>query len=316
MKKAFITGLTGFAGKHLASHLLESGFEVSGTYLTAESVQEMRNRDQIDLHQLDLIDREKTYSILESVKPDYIFHLAAIASPRESFRDPMNTFTTNISGELNIFEAIRKLDLFETKTLIISSAEIYGHVNPSDLPMDEETPYMPTNPYAVSKITQDYLALMYHLTHKLKIVRVRPFNHVGPGQAPIFAISAFAKKIVEVEKGRQSVMKIGNLTSKRDFTDVRDMVKAYLLALEKGEDGQVYNLGSGKSHKMADILDMMIAMSESEIKTEEDQSLMSPSDDPELLCDSSKFTKLTGWKVEIPIEKTLQDTLDYWRAQN
>ncbi len=316
MKKAFITGLTGFAGKHLAQHLLENNFEVSGTYLIEESVNDLKNRDQIDLHQLDLLDSEKTHSILEAVKPDYIFHLAAIASPRESFRDPMNTFTTNISGELNVFEAVRKLELFETKTLIISSAEIYGHVNPADLPMDEETPFMPTNPYAVSKITQDYLALMYHLTHKLKIVRVRPFNHVGPGQAPIFAISSFAKKIVEVEKGKASVVKIGNLTSKRDFTDVRDMVKAYLLALEKGADGEVYNLGSGKSYLMSDILDMMKNLSETEIKTEEDPDLMSPSDDPELLCDPSKFISLTGWKIEIPIEKTLRDTIDYWRAQN
>lgn len=316
MKKAFITGLTGFAGKHLAKHLLENGYEVSGTFLTEESAQNLENRNQINLHQLDLVDSEKTQKILEEVRPDYIFHLAAIASPRESFRDPMNTFTTNISGQLSIFESVRKLELFDSKILVISSAEVYGHVNPEDLPMDEKTPFMPTNPYAVSKITQDYLALMYHLTHKLKIVRVRPFNHVGPGQAPSFAISAFAKKIVDVEKGRESVMKIGNLTSKRDFTDVRDMVKAYLLAIDKGELGEVYNLGSGRSHLMSDILNMMIGMSNVEIRTEEDPALMSPSDDPELLCDPSKFINLTGWNVEIPIEKTLQDTIDYWRAQN
>lgn len=316
MKKAFITGLTGFAGKHLAAHLLDQGIAVSGTYLTQDSVNDLQNKDQIELHQLDLLDLEKTHSIIESIKPDYIFHLAAIASPRESFKDPMNTFTTNISGQLSVLEAIKKLELFDTKTLIISSAEIYGHVNPADLPMDEETPFMPTNPYAVSKITQDYLALMYNLTNKLKIVRVRPFNHVGPGQAPIFVISAFAKKIVDIEKGRESIMKIGNLSSRRDFTDVRDMVKAYFLALEKGEDGQVYNLGSGKSYQISDILNMMIGLSSVEIKTEQDPSLMSPSDDPELLCDPSKFTNLTGWKSEIPIEKTLQDTIDYWRAQN
>lgn len=316
MKKAFITGLTGFAGKHLSAHLLDQGFTVSGTYLTEDSIEGLQNKNQIDLHQLDLLDSEKTHSIINSVRPDYVFHLAALASPRESFKDPMNTFTTNISGQISVLEAIKKLELFDTKTLIISSAEIYGHVNPADLPMDEDTPFMPTNPYAVSKITQDYLSLMYHLTNKLKIVRVRPFNHVGPGQAPIFVISAFAKKIVDIEKGRESVMKIGNLTSKRDFTDVRDMVKAYFLALEKGEDGQVYNLGSGKSYQISDILDMMIGLSNVEIKTEQDPSLMSPSDDPELLCDPSKFVNLTGWKSEIPIEKTLQDTIDYWRAQN
>lgn len=316
MKKAFITGLTGFAGKHLAKHLVENGFDVSGTYLFEESLNDFKEKDNYKLHQLDLNNSEKTFSLIESEKPDYIFHLAAISSPRQSFVDPMSTFITNIAGELNILESVRKLDLVGAKILIISSAEVYGHVDPKDLPMDEETSFMPTNPYAVSKITQDYLALMYKLTHKLNIVRVRPFNHVGPGQAPTFAISAFAKKIVEVEKGRESIVKIGNLTSKRDFTDVRDMVKAYLLALEKGENGQVYNLGSGKSYLMFDILNMMIKMSKVEIKTEEDPALMSPSDDPELLCDPAKFMNLTGWKAEIPIEKTLSDTLDYWREQN
>lgn len=315
MTKAFITGLTGFAGKHLAAHLLEKGFSVSGTYLIPESASQLENRDKIDLHQLDLLDYDKTASIVNSLRPDYIFHLAAASSPRDSFKDPMGTFTTNISGELSLLEAVKKAELLDSKVLIISSAEIYGHVKPEDIPMDEDTPFMPTNPYAVSKITQDYLGLMYHLTNKLSVVRVRPFNHVGPGQAPAFVISAFAKKIVDIEKGRETLMKIGNTTSKRDFTDVRDMVKAYLLALEKGEGGEVYNLGSGKSYLISDILEMMIGMSKTEIKTENDASLVSPSNDPELLCDPSKFINLTGWKPEIPIEKTLQDTLDYWREQ-
>ena len=189
-------------------------------------------------------------------------------------------------------------------------------MDPENIPMNENTPLMPTNPYAVSKIAQDYLGLQYFLTNKLKIVRVRPFNHVGPGQSPDFVISAFAKRIVDIEKGREKIMRIGNLTSKRDFTDVRDMVKAYLLALEKGEPGEVYNLGSGRSYLISDILEMMKGLAKADIKTEEDSALMLPSDDPEFRCDSSKFNKLTGWKVEIPIEKTLQDALDYWRKQD
>jgi GDP-4-dehydro-6-deoxy-D-mannose reductase len=315
MKKAFITGLTGFAGTHLARHLISQGVSVSGTYLTEESASSFSEKDNAQLFQLDLLDEEKTFETIKSASPDYIFHLAAIASPRESFKDPKNTFNTNISGQLNVLEAVKKLELFDTKILVVSSAEVYGHVDPSDLPMDESTPFMPTNPYAVSKIAQDYLGLEYFLTEKLQIVRVRPFNHVGPGQSPNFVVSSFAKKIADIEKGRENLMKIGNLSSKRDFTDVRDMVKAYFLALEKGEPGEVYNLGSGTSYQISDILNMMLGLSTANISTEEDPSLMAPSDDPELLCDPSKFTTLTGWKAEIPIEKTLSDTLDYWRAQ-
>jgi GDP-4-dehydro-6-deoxy-D-mannose reductase len=315
MKKAFITGVTGFAGTHLAKHLLDNDFIVCGTYLSEGSQVAFKYKDEVELRQLDLLDEEKTHSIIESIKPDYVFHLAASTSPRESFKDPKKTFSNNVTSQINVLEALRKLEMLEAKILIVSSAEVYGHVKPSDLPIDESTPFTPTNPYAVSKIAQDYLGLQYFLTNKLRIVRVRPFNHVGPGQSPSFVISAFAKKIVDIERGREEVMKIGNLTSKRDFTDVRDMVKAYLLALEKGEVGDVYNLGFGKSYKISDILEMMIRMSKARIKTEEDPDLMSPSDDPELLCDGSKFMSLTGWKPEIPIEKTLEDTLDYWRNQ-
>ena len=316
MKKAFITGLTGFVGSHLAHLLLENNYKVTGTYINEKSASKFNQEKEVELKQLDLLDEEKTFTTLKTVKPDYIFHLAAISSPRESFKNPKKTFENNISSEINLLEAVKKLDLMETKILIVSTAEVYGHVSPENLPINENTNLNPTNPYAVSKIAQDFLGLQYFLTNKLKIVRVRPFNHVGPGQSPDFVISAFAKRITEIEKGREKVMRIGNLTSKRDFTDVRDMVKAYLLALEKGKLGDVYNLGSGKSYRISEILDLMKKMAKVEIKTEEDPSLMLPSDDPELRCDFSKFNKLTGWNPEIPIEKTLEDTLDYWRNQD
>jgi len=316
MKKAFITGLSGFVGSHLSKHLLEKNFLVSGTYFTEESLAGVGEKDRLELYQLDLLDEKKTHSILNSVKPDYIFHLAAVSSPRESFKDPKKTFENNITSQINLLESVRKLGLIDTRILIVSSAEVYGHVDPKNIPINENTPLNPTNPYAVSKISQDYLGLQYFLTNKLKIIRVRPFNHVGPGQSPDFVISAFAKKITDIEKGKEEVMKVGNLTSKRDFTDVRDMVKAYLLAIEKGELGEVYNLGSGKSYFISDILEMMKKMAKVEIITENDPDLMLPSDDPELRCDFTKFHELTGWKTEIPIEKTLIDTLDYWRNKN
>lgn len=313
MKKALITGISGFAGSHLSSHLLKQGLYVAGTYLNQDSLSNLEDKDKLKLHQVNLLEEDKTFNVINQEKPDYVFHLAAIASPRESFKNPKETFVNNISAQINVFEAIKKLDLIGTKVLIISSAEVYGRVSKEDLPIDEDTPFRPTNPYAVSKLTQDFLGLQYYLTNKLKIIRVRPFNHVGPRQVPNFVISAFAKRIAEIEKGKAKTMKVGNLSSRRDFTDVRDMVKAYLLALEKGVDGEVYNLGSGKSYEISEILSMMIGLSKAQIHIEKDPSLIMPSDDPELLCDFSKFEKLTGWRPEIPIEKTLQDTLDYWR---
>lgn len=316
MMKVLITGITGFAGSYLSNYLLKQNkFEVSGTYLDDKSLANLENKDDIKLYKVNLLDGEATAKLVQYEKPDYLFHLAALTSAKKSFSDPKETFVNNISAQINVLEAIKILGLIGTKVLIISSAEVYGRVSKEDLPIDEDTSFHPTNPYAVSKLTQDFMGLQYYLTNKLKIVRVRPFNHVGPKQSPQFVVSAFAKRIVEMEKGKEKTMKVGNLSSRRDFTDVRDMVKAYLLALEKGVDGEVYNLGSGKSYEISEILNMMIGLSKTQIHTEQDPSLIMPSDDPELLCDFSKFEKLTGWHPEIPIEKTLQDTLDYWRNQ-
>lgn len=314
MKKALITGITGFAGNYLSDYLLEqNNYEVSGTYLNDESLPNLDNKDDIKLYKVNLLDEDGTDKLVQYEKPDYLFHLAALPSAKKSFSDPKGTFVNNVSSQINLLEAIRKGGLNETKILIVSSAEVYGLVSSEDLPIDENTPFRPTSPYSVSKISQDFLGLQYFLSHKLNIVRVRPFNHVGPKQNPHFVVSAFAKRIAEIEKGKEKIMQVGNLDSKRDFTDVRDMVKAYVSALEKGEAGDVYNLGSGKSHKISEILEILRNLSKSEIEVKEDPNLIRPSDDPELLCDFSKFAELTGWQPEIPIEKTLEDTLEYWR---
>lgn len=313
MKKAFITGISGFAGSHLAEQLLEKGYQVAGTYLSEESLELLPNKDKINLHKLNLLEENKTEEIIEKERPDFLFHLAALISPKASFDNPKETFVNNICAEINILEAVKKL-AFETKILIVSSGEIYGLVSKEDLPIDEQTPFNPTNPYAVSKLAQDFLGLQYHLSYKLNIIRVRPFNHAGPRQSPSFVISAFAKGIAEIEKGKKKVLPVGNIKSKRDFSDVRDMVKAYVLAVEKGQIGEVYNLGGGKSYVISQILEMLKGMSSSRIEVSEDPSLMAPADNPELICDYSKFERETGWKPQIPIEKTLSDTLDYWRS--
>lgn len=313
MKKAFITGISGFAGSYLASHLLKEGFEVSGTYLFEESLNLLQDKDELSLHKLNLLDEDRISKVLKIEKPDYIFHLAAVTSPKKSFENPKDTFNNNISAQLNLFQGIKEHNLNHAKILIISSAEVYGLISKENLPIDEETPFNPTNPYAVSKLAQDILGLQYYLSNKFRVVRVRPFNHVGPRQAPAFVVSAFAKRIADIEKGKEKTMKVGNLKSKRDFTDVRDMVKAYLLALEKGKEGDVYNIGSGKSYEISKILEMMLNLAKTEIKTEQDSSLIMPVDNPELVCNYSKFHKLTGWTPQIPIWKTIKDTLDYWR---
>jgi GDP-4-dehydro-6-deoxy-D-mannose reductase len=312
--KVLITGISGFAGSHLCDYLQKvGGYEICGTYLDDTSLSNLSQKDQIHLHKLNLLDAPATEKLIEEEKPEIIFHLAALTSPRSSIDNPAETFVNNITAEINILEPLKKFNMTSTKVLIVSSAEVYGLVKGSDLPIDEETPFNPTNPYAVSKLSQDFLGLQYYLSNKIQAIRVRPFNHVGPRQAPLFVISAFAKRIVEIEKGKEETMKVGNLTSKRDFTDVRDMVKAYVLAIEKGKIGDVYNLGSGKSYEISEILNLMTSLSTAKITTVEDPSLLMPSDNPELICDPSKFEDLTGWQPEIPIEKTLSDTIEYWR---
>jgi GDP-4-dehydro-6-deoxy-D-mannose reductase len=316
MKKVLITGITGFAGSYLAEYLASTKkYAISGTYLFDKSLSNVESiKGSLDLIKADLSEEKSVFKIIEDVSPDIIFHLAALTSPAESFKNPTATLNNNISLQVNLLEAVRKFKLINTKILITSSADVYGRVAREDLPIDENTPLMPTNPYSVSKIAQDFLGLSYFLAYGLRVIRVRPFNHVGPRQSPNFVVSAFAKQIAEIEKRKKEpYLSVGNLEAKRDFTDVRDMVRAYALAVEKGKDGDVYNIGSGTSYKILDILNKLIAMSSLKIEIRINKDLFRPSDDPELICDNSKFNKVTDWKPQIPIETTLKETLDYWR---
>lgn len=316
MKKVLITGITGFAGSYLAEHLLSAGnYDISGTFLFEKSIDNVEHiKRNLNLIKADLSEEKSVLKIIEEVSPDIIFHLAALTSPADSFKNPIATLNNNISLQVNLLEAVRKFDLLDTKILITSSADIYGQVARENLPINEETPLMPTSPYSVSKIAQDFLGLSYFLSYKLKVIRVRPFNHIGPRQSPNFAVSSFAKQIAEIEKGkRKPILRVGNLETKRDFTNVKDMVNAYILAIEKGKDGEVYNIGSGVSYKISDILNKLISMSSSEIEIEKDKTLFRPGDTQDLVCDARKFIKLTGWKPEISIDTTLKNTLDYWR---
>lgn len=316
LNKILVTGATGFVGSHLLELLnKKENSEIFGTYFSDSSLDNLGNlKEKIKLEKIDLNSQEKVFDLVRKIKPYAIYHLAALSSAADSFKNPKETIENNISSQVNLLEGVRKNKLLETKILIVSSAEVYGMVSEEKLPIAEETPFNPTNPYAVSKITQDMLGLEYFLAYQLKTIRVRPFNHVGPRQAPNFVISTFAKKIADIEKGNsEPVMRVGNLNAKRDFTDVRDMVKAYILLMEKGIAGEVYNIGSGKSYKISDILNKLLSFSKVNIKVEVDKELFRPIDNPDLVSDTSKFKKLTGWEPEISIEKTLKDTLDYWR---
>ncbi|MBI3984798.1 MAG: GDP-mannose 4,6-dehydratase [Candidatus Levybacteria bacterium] len=315
MRKILITGISGFAGSYLARNLtMSKKGEVAGTYHLGKNLSLIEDiKNNLNLFQLDLMDSKAVLEVLTKVKPDQIYHLAAIASSAQSFSEPSVVMTNNINSQLNLLEAVRSLDL-KPRIMIISSAEVYGKVDAKDLPIDEDTALRPISPYAVSKLTQDFIGLQYFMAYSMDIVRVRPFNHIGPGQTDQFATSAFAKKIAEIEKGkREPVLTVGNLESKRDFTDVKDMMQAYVLLMEKGISGEVYNIGSGRSYKMSDVLNILLSFSDSKIKVEVDPALLRPSDNPELLCDNTKINSLTGWKPQIPLDATLKEILEYWR---
>lgn len=316
MKKALITGITGFAGSHLAELLLTKEFEIYGTTRPRSRTDNIDAiKGKLNLCDADLMDSHSLYSIIVKIKPDYIFHLAAQSFVQSSWASPATTMEMNISGSVHLFEAIRRAEINPVVQIACSSEE-YGLVLPNEIPITEESPLRPQSPYAVSKIAMDYLGYQYHQSYGMKIVRTRGFNHTGPRRGEVFVTSSFAKQIAEIEKGKKEpILEVGNLEAERDWTDVRDMVRAYLLAVEKGEPGEVYNLCSGKAVKVKDMLEMLLKMSSVKVKIHEDPSRMRPSDVPILLGDNSKFVKVTDWQPEIPFEKTMQDLLNYWRER-
>lgn len=267
------------------------------------------------MDEVNLLDGPRVREVVDQVRPDWIFHLAAQASVATAWTNPLDTLINNIAGQVNLTEAVLAWGGKPTM-LVICSNEEYGLVRADELPIRETAPLRPPNPYAVSKVAQDMLGYQYHVSHGLPIVRVRPFNHIGPGQSDRFVASAFARQIAEVELGlRPPVMKVGNLDAERDFTDVRDMVRGYHLAVLRGEPGEVYNLGSERAVTIRHLLDSLLANGRVPIKIETDPELFRLADIPLVVADCSKFRALTGWQAEIPLEKTLADLLDFWRER-
>lgn len=314
--KVLITGITGFAGSHLTEFLLSKKYEVHGIERWRSKTENIDGfKDKIVLHECDIRDYHSVKKVIGKVMPEKIFHLAAQSFVPTSWNAPSETITTNVIGELNIFEAVKEVKINPWIQIACSSEE-YGMVYENEVPIKETNPLRPLSPYAVSKVAQDLLGYQYHQSHNLNIVRTRTFNHEGPRRGDVFVTSNFAKQIVEIEKKKKSpILYVGNLEARRDYTDVRDIVRAYWLATEKCVAGEVYNICSGRDWKIKDMLNYLLSISKVKVEVKQDTARMRPSDVQILLGDGTKFKKQTGWEPEIPFEKTLEDTLNYWRER-
>lgn len=315
-KRAFITGITGFVGSHLAELLLREGLEVYGLCRWRSRTENIETiKEKINLVEGDLLDLTSLQRAMIDIRPDFVFHLAGQSFVPASWASPAATFEINVVGSCNLFEAIRAAKI-DPVIQIACSSEEYGLVKEDEVPIKESNPLRPLSPYGVSKIALDYMGYQYYQSYKMKIIRTRAFNHTGPRRGEVFVCSSFAKQIAEAEAGlRKPILLVGNLEAIRDFTDVRDMVRAYWLAVLKGKPGEVYNIAQGKGVKIREVLDLLLSMSRIKIEVKQDPAKMRPSDVPILIGEAEKFRKRTGWKPEIPFHKTLEDILNYWRER-
>ncbi|MCL4466630.1 MAG: GDP-mannose 4,6-dehydratase [Chloroflexi bacterium] len=341
MARALITGVTGMAGSHLAEYLLSRGdIEVCGTYRWRSRMENLQDLGKegnlnvlqpgvsdpdlvarsvragaLNLVEVDLLDAWSMRSVIAGLRPDFIFHLAAQSFVPTSWHMPAETMQVNTVGQINLFEAVRAAGI-DPLIHVAGSSEEYGLVLPHEVPMTEGNALRPLSPYAVSKVAQELLAWQYNKSYKLRTVVTRGFNHTGPRRGDFFATSSFAKQIVEIELAlRPPVVFVGDLESKRDWTDVRDTVRGYWLALDKGETGQVYNIGSGVTRSVGEMLETLLTLTDARIDVKQDPARLRPSDVKILWADCTKFRAQTGWQPEIPFERTMGDLLDYWRRK-
>jgi GDPmannose 4,6-dehydratase/GDP-4-dehydro-6-deoxy-D-mannose reductase len=317
-KRVLITGITGMVGSHLAEYILETypEVEVHGIVRWRSPLDNIRPvLSKIHLHHAELRDLNSMVWLIKQIKPDKIFHLAAQSYVTASFLLPADTLHTNVIGTAHLLDAIRIAGI-DPWVHICSSSEVYGQVGADELPIREINPFRPASPYAVSKVGEDMLALQYFLSYGIKTIRTRMFTHTGPRRGDVFAESAFAKQIAEIEAGiKAGPMRVGNLNSVRTFADVRDVVRAYWLLLEKCVAGEVYNIGGNCTMTVGEMLEILKSMAHCDIDHEVDPALLRPSDVTLQIPDTEKFRKATGWVPEIPVEKTLSDLLDYHRQK-
>jgi GDP-4-dehydro-6-deoxy-D-mannose reductase len=294
--RALITGGKGFVGQWLAAHLKDRGDDVA----------------VIDL-ETDVADGAAVRRVMADVVPEAVYHLAAMTHVGESWDDPSKVLRVNVLGTAEILAAARTLDE-SPRVLVISSAEVYGVVTPTQLPLGEETPAVPASPYAASKLAAEAVALQAWRGYGQPVIVVRPFNHIGPGQSPNFFVPAFAKRIVDARRSGERSLRVGNLTTRRDFTDVRDVVTSYRLLIERGEAGAVYNVCSGRDVAMSEVAAELLKLAGADLTLETDPELLRPVDVPVLRGSAARLEAATGWQPQIPLATTLADVLASWEA--
>lgn len=312
--KTLIIGGGGFVGGYLIRELAAAGQEVHATCLPGETVS--ADSSLFTQHILDIMQQEDITALLDEIQPDTVYHLAAQSSVAVSWKKPRLTAEVNVIGTVNVLEAVRSAQKKGIRLILIGSGEEYGFIRPGSCPLSEDEPLHPGNIYSATKACGEMIGAVYERAYKMDIIMVRAFNHSGPGQADIFVISDFCHQAAEIEKGsRPPEMSVGNLSAMRDFTDVRDVVRAYRLLGEKGVSGRVYNVGRGKAVTIQHILDTVLSLAKKEIEVKTDPARMRASDIPIIEPDVSRIHEDTGWTAEITMEQTINDTLDYWRSR-
>ena len=313
--RVLVTGIAGFAGSFLAEYLVQQpDVELHGL-IHRNDRRIAHLRPALTLHQGDLRNALWVTEVVQTVRPAITLHLAAWSDVGGSWQQPWATYELNIQSQLNLLEGLRR-HAPECRTLVVSSNEVYGLVRPSELPIHESTPFRPNNPYGVSKVTQDMMALQYAQSVGLPVIRARSFNHLGPTQSDDFAASAFARQVAEIEAGlRPPVVQVGNLSTERDFTDVRDVVRAYWLLARHGVPGEVYNVGSGRPVPIRYLLETLIEIAGVIVQVEPDPKRLRPSDVPVAYSDNRRLVAATGWQPAYSLRTTLTDLLQGWRQQ-
>lgn len=306
--KCLVTGSNGFIGSHLVESLAIDPF--NRVHAVDSSQQNLAYLKDAILHNVDLADKKAVLKVVTECAPDRIFHLAAVSSISLSWQNPSLVFDTNVKGTINLFDAVRSAGINPMIIVTCSSSE---YDSTGKIPLKEDSPLRPNNPYAVSKVAQDFMAELYANAYGMNVVRARPFFPIGPRQL-IGACADFARGMVSIERGRQKKLYVGNLSPVVDVLDVRDAVDALLLLADRGEKGRVYNICSGKGHTIKQLLDTMASFAQCPIEIEVDPAKYRPQDYTALVGDSSRLRQL-GWNPQIPIETTLKDILDYWRKE-